>query len=42
MNRLSAFLTELKRRWVFRVAAVYGGVAIVLFQFIDCTEVELS
>ena len=28
-------LAELKRLWVFRVAAVYGGVAFVLFQIID-------
>ena len=34
-SRLSVFLTELKRRRVFRVAAVYGGVAFVLFQIID-------
>ena len=32
---LSSFLNELKRRRVFRVAAVYGGVAFVLFQIID-------
>ncbi len=27
-SRLSAFLTELKRRRVFRVAVVYAGVAL--------------
>ena len=34
-SRLPSFLAELKRRRVFRVAAVYGGVAFVLFQIID-------
>ena len=34
-SRISTFLIELKRRRVFRVAAVYGGVAFVLFQIID-------
>ena len=34
-SRLSTLLNELKRRRVFRVAAVYGGVAFVLFQIID-------
>ena len=34
-SRFSVFITELKRRRVFRVAAVYGGVAFVLFQVID-------
>jgi len=32
---LSTFIAELRRRWVFRVAATYGGVAFVLFQIID-------
>ncbi|MEE9161864.1 MAG: hypothetical protein V3U35_02740, partial [Candidatus Neomarinimicrobiota bacterium] len=34
-SSLSSFLAELKRRRVFRVAALYGGVAFVLFQIID-------
>ncbi|MCH7573872.1 MAG: tetratricopeptide repeat protein [Candidatus Marinimicrobia bacterium] len=34
-SRLSSFIEELRRRRVFRVAAVYGGVAFVLFQIID-------
>ena len=37
MAALSTFLSELKRRRVFRVAAVYGGVAFVLVQIIDGT-----
>ena len=36
-SRLSTFLAELKRRRVFRVAAVYGGVSFVLVQIIDGT-----
>ena len=32
---LATFITELRRRRVFRVAAFYGGVAFVLFQIID-------
>ncbi|MEE9161591.1 MAG: hypothetical protein V3U35_01350, partial [Candidatus Neomarinimicrobiota bacterium] len=36
-SRLSIFIAELKRRRVFRVAAVYGGVAFVLVQIIDGT-----
>ena len=36
-SRLSVLLTELKRRRVFRVAAVYGGVSFVLVQIIDGT-----
>ncbi|MCH7574956.1 MAG: tetratricopeptide repeat protein [Candidatus Marinimicrobia bacterium] len=32
---ISGFIEELRRRRVFRVAAVYGGVAFVLFQIID-------
>ncbi len=34
---LSSLLTELKRRRVFRVAAVYGGVAFVVVQIVDGT-----
>ena len=34
---LSSFITELKRHRVFRVAAVYGGVTLVVIQFIDGT-----
>ncbi|MCH7576152.1 MAG: tetratricopeptide repeat protein [Candidatus Marinimicrobia bacterium] len=34
-SSLSVFIAELRRRRVFRVAAVYGGVAFVLFQIID-------
>ncbi|MCH7576153.1 MAG: hypothetical protein IIA59_13665 [Candidatus Marinimicrobia bacterium] len=34
-SRVSTFVSELRRRRVFRVAAVYGGVAFVLFQIID-------
>ena len=37
MASLSTFIAELKRRRVFRVAAVYGGVAFVLVQIIDGT-----
>ena len=32
---LSSFITELKRRRVFRVAAVYGGMAFVVVQIVD-------
>ncbi|MEE9161662.1 MAG: tetratricopeptide repeat protein, partial [Candidatus Neomarinimicrobiota bacterium] len=34
-SSLSVLLTELKRRRVFRVAAVYGGVAFVVVQIVD-------
>ncbi len=34
---LSAFLSELRRRRVFRVAAVYAGIAFVVIQIIDGT-----
>ncbi|MEE9162748.1 MAG: hypothetical protein V3U35_07225, partial [Candidatus Neomarinimicrobiota bacterium] len=34
-SRLSILLAELKRRRVFRVAAVYGGVAFVVVQIVD-------
>ena len=34
-SKLSSFIPELKRRRVFRVAAVYGGVAFVIIQIID-------
>ncbi len=34
-SKLAAFLTELKRRRVFRVAIVYAGVAFIIFQVID-------
>ena len=36
-SRLSTFLSELKRRRVFRVAAFYGGIAFVIVQIIDGT-----
>ena len=36
-SKLAAFLSELKRRRVFRVAIVYAGVAFVIFQIIDST-----
>jgi len=36
-SRLSAFLAELRRRRVFRVAAVYACVAFIIFQIIDAT-----
>ena len=32
---LSAFIAELRRRRVFRVAAFYGGVAFVIIQIIE-------
>ena len=35
MRPFATFIAELRRRRVFRVAAVYGGVAFVLFQIID-------
>ena len=34
-SHLAAFLAELKRRRVFRVAAVYAGVAFVIIQLAD-------
>ena len=34
-SRLTAFLAELKRRRVFRVAVVYAGVAFIVIQIID-------
>ncbi|UCH63222.1 MAG: tetratricopeptide repeat protein [Fidelibacterota bacterium] len=34
-SRLAAFIAELKRRRVFRVAIVYAGVAFIVFQIID-------
>ncbi|MCH8838149.1 MAG: hypothetical protein IIA60_10195, partial [Candidatus Marinimicrobia bacterium] len=34
-SRIGAFLSELKRRRVFRVAAVYAGVTFVIIQIID-------
>ena len=37
MPRLSAFLSELRRRRVFRVTAVYACVAFVIFQIVDAT-----
>ena len=36
-TRLSAFLSELKRRRVFRVAVVYAGIAFIIFQIVDAT-----
>lgn len=37
LNSLSSFITELRRRRVFRVAAVYAGIAFVVIQIIDGT-----
>jgi TolB-like protein/Tfp pilus assembly protein PilF len=34
-SRLAAFLAELKRRRIFRVAVVYAGVAFIVFQLVD-------
>lgn len=34
-SRFTAFITELRRRRVFRVAAFYGGIAFVIIQIID-------
>ena len=34
-SRIGTFLLELKRRRVFRVAAVYAGVTFVIIQIID-------
>jgi len=36
-GKLAAFLAELKRRRVFRVAVVYAGVAFILCQIVDAT-----
>jgi len=36
-SRFSAFITELRRRRVFRVAAVYACVAFIICQIIDAT-----
>jgi len=36
-SRLAAFLAELKRRRVFRVAIVYAGVAFIICQIVDAT-----
>ena len=36
-SRLSAFISELRRRRVFRVAVFYGGIAFVIVQIIDGT-----
>ena len=36
-SKLSTLLFELRRRRVFRVAAVYGGIAFVIVQIIDGT-----
>ena len=36
-SRLAAFLAELRRRRVFRVAVVYAGVAFIVFQVADFT-----
>ena len=35
MQTLASFLAELKRHRVFRVAAVYAGLAFIIFQVID-------
>jgi len=40
-SRFSAFLTELRHRRVFRVAAVYACVAFIIFQIVDATFVPL-
>ncbi len=37
MSKLADFLSELKRRRVYRVAVVYAGVAFVIFGIIDAT-----
>jgi len=37
MSKLANIITELRRRRVFRVAAVYAGVAFIIFQIIDAT-----
>ena len=37
MPALADFLTELKRRRVFRVAAVYACVSFIIFQIVDAT-----
>ena len=37
MPNFSAFIAELRRRRVFRVAAFYGGIAFVIIQIIDGT-----
>ena len=37
MRNLADFLAELKRRRVFRVAAVYAGMAFIIFQVVDAT-----
>jgi len=34
-SKIAAFLSELKRRRVFRVAMVYAGVAFIIIQIID-------
>ncbi|GAH45629.1 unnamed protein product, partial [marine sediment metagenome] len=36
-SQLSAFLSELRQRRVFRVAIVYAGVAFIIFQIVDAT-----
>ncbi len=36
-SRLAAFVAELRRRRVFRVAVVYAGVAFIVFQVVDAT-----
>jgi|GEM_PF-3026739 len=36
-SKMSAFLSELKRRRVFRVAVVYAGIAFIIFQIVDAT-----
>lgn len=37
MRILADFLSELRRRRVFRVAVVYAGVAFIIFQIVDAT-----
>jgi len=36
-SRFAAFIAELRRRRVFRVAIVYAGVAFIIFQIVDAT-----
>jgi len=41
-SKFSAFIAELKRRRVFRVAAVYAAVAFIIFQIVDATFEPLN
>ncbi len=42
MSKLADFLSELKRRRVYRVAAVYACVAFIIFQIVDATFEPLN